>query len=219
MTGLLTGKTAVVTGGTSGIGLATAHRFIAEGAYVFITGRREPELRAAVDALGPRAVGVRGDVGVSEDLDRLYAAVAERGNGLDVVFANAGITDVARLTEVTEHHLDLLLTTNVKGIVFTVQKALPLLRDNASVILNGSIAAERGREGKRHVRGHQGRRSILRPHVGERAAGSQHPGQHRHHRNDGYTRHRQPRPTDQPRCLAGRISRQPQQRDRVGSPR
>jgi NAD(P)-dependent dehydrogenase (short-subunit alcohol dehydrogenase family) len=147
MAGLLVGKTAVITGGTSGIGLATAQKFIAEGAEVFITGRRQPELSAALDMLGPRATGVRGDVGVAEDLDRLYAAVAERGNGLDIVFANAGITEVARLEDVTEQHLDLLLTTNVKGVVFTVQKALPLLHDNASVILNGSIAADRGREG------------------------------------------------------------------------
>jgi NAD(P)-dependent dehydrogenase (short-subunit alcohol dehydrogenase family) len=102
---------------------------------------------AAADALGSQAVGVRGDVGVGEDLDRLYAAVAERGHGLDIVFANAGITDIATLADVTEQHLDLLLTTNMKGIVFTVQKALPLLRDNASVILNGSIAAARGRAG------------------------------------------------------------------------
>jgi NAD(P)-dependent dehydrogenase (short-subunit alcohol dehydrogenase family) len=113
-------------------------RFIAEGAEVFITGRRQPEPIAAVNTLGPQATGVRGDVGVSEDLDRLYATVAERGNGLDIVFVNAGIT---------EQHLDLLLTTNVKGAVFTVQKALPLLHDNASVILNGSIAGDHGREG------------------------------------------------------------------------
>lgn len=147
MPGLLSGKTAVITGGTAGIGLATAQLFIAEGAKVFITGRREAELMAAVSTLGSRATGVRGDAGVSEDLDRLYAAVAECGNGLDIVFANAGITDIARLEDVTEQHLDLLLTTNVKGVVFTVQKALPLLRDNASIILNASTAAERGREG------------------------------------------------------------------------
>jgi NAD(P)-dependent dehydrogenase (short-subunit alcohol dehydrogenase family) len=146
--GLLDGKTAVITGANSGIGLATAERFIAEGVNrVFITGRRDAELRAAAAQLGSRAVPVPGDVGTPEDLDRLYAEVGAAGRGLDVVVANAGITRVARLGEITDDDLDALLTTNIKGVVYTVQKALPHLNDGASVILIGSTTADRGRPG------------------------------------------------------------------------
>lgn len=145
--GLLDGKTAVITGGTSGIGLATAQRFTEEGARVFITGRRQAQLDAALAQLGDQAHGVRSDVGVTADLDRLYATVTRLGRGLDIVVANAGVTTVARIGEITEDQLNTLLSTNVKGVVFTVQKALPLLNDNASIILIGSITAERGREG------------------------------------------------------------------------
>jgi len=146
--GLLDHKTALVTGANSGIGLATAERFIAEGVErVFITGRRKPELDSAAAQLGPRAVTVQGDVGTPEDLDRLYAEVDAAGRGLDIVVANAGSTRVARLGEITDDDLDALLTTNVKGVVYTVQKALPLLNDGASVILTGSTTAERGRPG------------------------------------------------------------------------
>lgn len=146
--GLLDHKTAVITGGNSGIGLATAERFIAEGAArVFITGRRQSELDTAAEYLGHRAVAFRGDVGMPSDLDRLYAAVGAAGNGLDIVMANAGFTRVGRLGEITDDDLDALLTTNVKGVVYTVQKALPLLNDGASVILTGSTTADRGRAG------------------------------------------------------------------------
>lgn len=146
--GLLDHKTAVITGANSGIGLATAERFLAEGAArVFITGRRQPELDAAASTLGPRVTAVRGDVGTPEDLDRLYAEVAAAGTGLDIVMANAGSTRVARLGEITDDDLDALLTTNIKGVVYTVQKALPLLNDGASVILTGSTTADRGRPG------------------------------------------------------------------------
>lgn len=146
--GLLDDKTAVITGANSGIGLATAERFIAEGAdTVFITGRRQPELDSAAQQLGPRAIAVQGDVGTPADLDRLYAAVQDAGKGLDIVMANAGSTRVSRLGEITEDDLDALLTTNVKGVVYTVQKALPLLNDNASIILTGSTTADRGRPG------------------------------------------------------------------------
>jgi NAD(P)-dependent dehydrogenase (short-subunit alcohol dehydrogenase family) len=146
--GLLDHKTAVVTGANSGIGLATAERFIAEGAeQVFVTGRRQPELSSAATQLGPRAVPVPGDVGTPADLDRLYAEVAAAGKGLDVVVANAGSTRVARLGEISDDDLDTLLTTNVKGVVYTVQKALPLLNNGASVILIGSTTADRGRPG------------------------------------------------------------------------
>ena len=146
--GLLDHKTAVITGANSGIGLATADRFIVEGVdRVFITGRRQPELSAAAAQLGPRAVAVPGDVGTPQDLDRLYAEVDTAGKGLDVVVANAGSTRVARLGEITDDDLDALLTTNVKGVVYTVQKALPLLNDGASIILIGSTTADRGRPG------------------------------------------------------------------------
>ncbi|OBK65905.1 short-chain dehydrogenase [Mycobacterium colombiense] len=146
--GLLDNKIAVITGANSGIGLATAQRFLDEGAdRVFITGRRQPELDDAASKLAPRVTAVRGDVGKPEDLDRLYTEVAAAGNGLDIVMANAGSTRVARLGEITDDDLDALLTTNVKGVVYTVQKALPLLNDGASVILTGSTTADRGRAG------------------------------------------------------------------------
>lgn len=146
--GLLDHKSAVITGANSGIGLATAERFLAEGAdRVFITGRRQAELDAAASTFGARVTAVRGDVGTPGDLDRLYAEVAAAGKGLDIVVANAGSTRVARLGEITDDDLDALLTTNVKGVVYTVQKALPLLNDGASVILTGSTTADRGRPG------------------------------------------------------------------------
>ncbi|WP_459994199.1 SDR family NAD(P)-dependent oxidoreductase, partial [Mycobacterium avium] len=146
--GLLDRKTAVITGANSGIGLATAERFLAEGVErVFITGRRQRELEDAARQLGPRATAVRGDVGAPRDLDRLYGEVAAAGAGLDIVMANAGTTRVARLGEITDDDLDTLLGTNVKGVVYTVQKALPLLNDGASIILTGSTTADRGRAG------------------------------------------------------------------------
>ena len=142
---LLEGKTAVITGGTTGIGLATAKRFVEEGAYVFITGRRQAELETAVKELGDNATGVQGDVSKEEDLDRLYSVVADSGRRIDVVFANAAILEVARIGEITEEQLDYQLGVDFKGVVFTVQKALPLLNDGGSVILNSSNAnAERG---------------------------------------------------------------------------
>ena len=146
--GLLDHKTAVITGGNSGIGLATAERFIAEGAErVFITGRRKHELDSAAKQFGRRAIAIPGDVGNPHDLDRLYAEVGAAGKGLDVVVANAGVTRVARLGEITDDDLDALLTTNIKGVVYTVQRALPLLNDYASIILMGSSTADRGRAG------------------------------------------------------------------------
>ena len=135
---LLKGKTAVITGGTTGIGLATAKQFVEEGAYVFITGRRQAELEAAVKELGDNATGVQGDVSKAEDLDRLYAAVADSGRRLDVVFANAAVVDVARIGDITEEHFDHQFGVDLKGVVFTVQKALPLLNDGGSIILNCS---------------------------------------------------------------------------------
>jgi NAD(P)-dependent dehydrogenase (short-subunit alcohol dehydrogenase family) len=144
---LLKGKTAVITGGTTGIGLATAKRFVEEGAYVFITGRRQAELEAAVKELGDYATGVQGDVSKPEDVDRLYSAVADSGRRLDVVFANAAILEAARIGEITDEQLDYQLGVDFKGVVFTVQKSLPLLNDGGSVILNASNVAARGADG------------------------------------------------------------------------
>lgn len=127
----LSGKTALVTGGTTGIGLATARRFAAEGARVFIVGRRKPQLDAAVDAVGRAATGIQGDVSDLADLDRVYAAIAAEGHGLDVVFANAGGGELVRLEQATEEHYRATFDINVKGTLFTVQKALPLLGEGA----------------------------------------------------------------------------------------
>jgi len=142
-TNKLQGKMAVITGGTSGIGLATAKLFVKEGAYVFITGRRQKELDAAVQAIGRNVTGVQGDVARLADLDRLYEAVKTKGK-IDVVFANAGVAEFAPLGKITEEHFDKLFDTNVKGTLFTVQKALALMNDGGSIILNGSVASVKG---------------------------------------------------------------------------
>ncbi|MFI1019240.1 SDR family NAD(P)-dependent oxidoreductase [Streptomyces olivaceus] len=143
--GQLEGKTAVLTGGSAGIGLATAVRLADEGAHVFVTGRREAELEAAVKTVGAdRATAVVGDISKPADLDRLYDAVRARGRGLDVLVANAAVGAFVTLEETTEEHFDQTFGVNVRGTVFTVQKALPLLNDGASVVLVGSTAADRG---------------------------------------------------------------------------
>jgi NAD(P)-dependent dehydrogenase (short-subunit alcohol dehydrogenase family) len=142
--GKLEGKIALITGGNSGIGLATAKRFVNEGAYVFITGRREPELVAAVKEIGKNVTSVQGDVSNLSDLDRLFAQIKREKGKLDIVFANAGVARFALLGTITEDLYDSIFNTNVKGVLFTVQKALPLLPDGASVILNASIVASKG---------------------------------------------------------------------------
>ena len=142
----LAGKVALVTGGTSGIGLATAQEFARQGATVYITGRRQPELDAALDAIGHGAVGVRADSARLEDLDRVYAEIGSRSGRLDILFANAGGGDMQPLGAITEEHFDRIFGTNVRGTVFTVQKALPLLTDGASVILSGSTTTVQGTE-------------------------------------------------------------------------
>jgi NAD(P)-dependent dehydrogenase (short-subunit alcohol dehydrogenase family) len=140
----LNGKTAVITGGATGIGLAAARRFIDEGAFVFIFGRRQEALDAAVADLGPRARAVKGSVSDQADLDRLYAAVkAERGS-LDIVLANAGAGSALPLGQITAEHIDETFETNVKGVIFTVQKALPLMGEGGSIILTGSSAGTTG---------------------------------------------------------------------------
>lgn len=142
----LEGKVAVITGGNSGIGLATAKQFVAEGAQVFITGRRQKELDAAIKEIGGNVIGIQGDVSKLADLDRLFTAVKQKAGRVDVLFANAGGGEFARLGEITEEHFDKTFNINVKGLLFTVQKALPLLPDGASVILNASIAGVKGVE-------------------------------------------------------------------------
>jgi NAD(P)-dependent dehydrogenase (short-subunit alcohol dehydrogenase family) len=142
--GKLEGKIALITGGNSGIGLATAKQFVNEGAYVFITGRREPELAPAVKEIGRNITGVQGDVSNLGDLDRLFAQIKREKGKLDIVFANAGAAKVAPFGEITEEHSDWIFNINVKGLLFTVQKALPLLPDGASIILNASIVASKG---------------------------------------------------------------------------
>jgi NAD(P)-dependent dehydrogenase (short-subunit alcohol dehydrogenase family) len=142
--GKLDGKIALVTGGNSGIGLATAKEFVNEGAYVFITGRREAELARAVKEIGKNITGVQGDVSKLEDLDRLFAQIKREQGTLDIVFANAGFARYAALGSITEELYDSTFDINVKGLLFTVQKALPLLPDGASIILNASIVASKG---------------------------------------------------------------------------
>jgi NAD(P)-dependent dehydrogenase (short-subunit alcohol dehydrogenase family) len=142
----LEGKVAVITGGNSGIGLATARRFVAEGAHVFISGRRQAELDAAVAQIGRNVTGVQGDVSNLADLDRLFATVRKQQGHLDILFANAGVPALAPLGEISEEHFDKVFHINVKGPLFTVQKALPLVTDGGSIILNASIVASRGLE-------------------------------------------------------------------------
>jgi NAD(P)-dependent dehydrogenase (short-subunit alcohol dehydrogenase family) len=140
----LDGKIALITGGNSGIGLATAKRFVSEGAYVFITGRTQSKLDAAVKEIGSNVTAVQGDVANLKDLDRLFAQIQKEKGRLDIVFANAGVFQYAALEAVDEEFFDNIFNCNVKGLLFTVQKALPLLPDGASVILNGSIVGSKG---------------------------------------------------------------------------
>src|SRR5207302_5791098 len=142
--GKLEGKIALVTGGNSGISLATAKRLVSEGAYVFITGRRDAELTAAVKAIGRNVTGIQGDVSNLGDLDRLFAHIKREKGTLDIVFANAGAAKYAPFGKITEEHYDSIFDINVKGLLFSVQKALPLMPDGASIILNASIVASKG---------------------------------------------------------------------------
>jgi NAD(P)-dependent dehydrogenase (short-subunit alcohol dehydrogenase family) len=142
--GKLQGKVAVITGGTEGIGLATAKLFAKEGAHVFITGRRRKELDEAVKTIGSNVSGVQGDIAKLADLDRLYETVAAVKGRIDIVFANAGVGEFAPLGEISEEHFDKLFSVNVRGTLFTVQKALRLMNDGGSIILNGSVASAKG---------------------------------------------------------------------------
>src|SRR5882762_6319317 len=142
--GKLDGKVALITGGNSGIGLATAKRFVQEGAYVFITGRSKQKLAEAVKQVGSNVTGVQGDVAKLGDLDRLFEQIKKEKGRLDIVFANAGIAKYAPLGTISEQHFDSIFGTNVRGLLFTVQKALPLLPDGASIILNASVVGSKG---------------------------------------------------------------------------
>ncbi|HEX8590003.1 SDR family NAD(P)-dependent oxidoreductase [Pseudomonas sp.] len=140
----LAGKIALITGATSGIGLASAKAFAAQGASVFITGRRQAELDAAVAAIGSAATGIQGDIAKAEDLDRIYAQIKSQAGHLDILFANAGGGDMMPLDAITEEHFDRIFGINVRGTLFTVQKALPLLKDGSSIILTGSTTSVQG---------------------------------------------------------------------------
>ena len=143
----LDGKIAVITGGNSGIGLATAQCFVEEGAYVYIVGRRQNELDTAVNQIGKNVTGIQGDVSNLSDLDRLYDTVKQQKGRIDILFANAGIIGLLPLGSITEDHFDKIFSVNVKGLLFTVQKALPLFQNGGSIILSTSIAASKGFEG------------------------------------------------------------------------
>ena len=147
MTERLKDKIAVITGGSTGIGLATATRLAQEGSWVYLMGRRQEELDRAVRAVGPRARGLQGDVSRLDDLDRLFHQVAQEKGQIDILFANAGVAETALLEDVTEEHFDKIFDINVKGLLFTVQKALPLFRSGGSIILNASIANTKGSAG------------------------------------------------------------------------
>ncbi|MGA2420634.1 MAG: glucose 1-dehydrogenase [Candidatus Acidiferrum sp.] len=142
--GKLEGKIAVITGGTSGIGLATAERFVSEGAYVFITGRRQAELDAAAKKIGKSVTAVQGDVSNLADIDKLYSIVKKEKGRVDILFANAGGGEFAPLGSITEAHYDKTFNANVKGLLFTVQKALPLFTDGGAIVLNASIVSIKG---------------------------------------------------------------------------
>src|SRR5258707_2936567 len=142
--GKLQGKVAVITGGTEGIGLATAQLFVKEGAYVFITGRRQKESDEDVTAIGSNVTGIQWDVAKLADLDRLYETVGKVKGRIDIIFANAGVGEFVPFGKVSEQHFDKLFGINVKGTLFTVQRGLPLLNDGGSIILTGSVASIKG---------------------------------------------------------------------------
>ena len=142
----LEGKIAVITGGNSGIGLATAKRFVTEGAYVFITGRRQKQLDLAVSEIGKNVMGIQSDVSNLADIDKIYNTVKDQKNHIDIIFANAGIAQFAPLEKISEEHFDKIFRINVKGLLFTVQKLLPIFQEGGSIILNASIGSSKGVE-------------------------------------------------------------------------
>jgi NAD(P)-dependent dehydrogenase (short-subunit alcohol dehydrogenase family) len=177
MSGKLEGKVAVITGGNSGIGLATAKRFVAEGAYVFITGHRQLELDAAVKEIGHNVSAVQGDVANLADLDRLYATVKARKGRIDILFANAGSATLAPLGEITEEHFDTIFNTNGKGLLFSVQKALPLIPNGASIILNALDRGLHRQSSVQRLQRDQGRGAVVRAHMDHRFEGPENSGE------------------------------------------
>lgn len=142
----LEGKIAVITGGNSGIGLATAKRFVTEGAYVFITGRRQKQLDLAVSEIGKNVMGIQSDVSNLADIDKIYTTIKDQKNRIDIIFANAGIAQFAPLEKISEEHFDKIFSINVKGLLFSVQKLLPIFQEGGSIILNASIGSSKGVE-------------------------------------------------------------------------
>ena len=169
---LLKNKIAVVTGGSSGIGLATAKRFVEEGAYVFIAGRRQAELDKAVAEIGSNVTGVKTDIAKLDDLDRLYETVAKKGK-IDVIFAGAAFVEKTMTAAATPEHFDKTFNTNARGTYFTVQKALPYLNDGASIILVASAGKNKGLTGPQHLQRHQGGAPVICPDVDQRTQGSE----------------------------------------------
>ena len=173
----LDGKIAVITGGNSGIGLATAQRFVEEGAYVFITGRRQSEVDKAIKEIGKNVTGVQGDVSNLEDLDRLYDTVKQQKGQIDVLFANAGIMESASLGSITESHFDKIFSVNVKGLLFTVQKALPLFQDGGSIVLTASVGGSKGIQALSLYNASKARYTIVRAFLDRRFETPQDPRQ------------------------------------------
>lgn len=182
-------KVAVITGGSSGIGLATARRFIGEGASVFIFGRRKAELEKAVAQIGGNITAVQGDASEPDDLDRLYATVERTKGKVDVLFANAGVVEHRTIDQFSAEHYDLTFDINVRGLVLTVQKALPLMRDGGS----NPYRVDRRSEGAARawrLQCQQGRSPLVHPHMDDGTEGSRHPRQHDQPRRDRYPDYR-----------------------------
>ena len=177
MTGKLAGKIAVVTGGSAGIGLGIAEHFAAEGARVFITGRHQSELDKAVTAIGGNAAAIQGDTSNLADLDRIYAIIKAQAGHIDVLAANAGVYEFAALGEITEEHFDRTFNTNVRGLLFAVQKALPLLTKGSSVILTGSMGIDQRLPLLLGVQRVKGRNTLIRTRLDRRPQGTRHPRQ------------------------------------------
>jgi len=176
--GKLDGKVAVITAATSGMALATAKLFVQEGAYVFITGRRQDKLDEAVKAIGRNVTGVQGDAANLADLDRLYETVKKEKGRIDVLFASAGRGDLAKIGDVTEEQFDTTFDLNVRGTLFTVQKALPLFTDGGSIFLNGFDCKHQGFPGVWRLCRQQSRRSVIRAYVARRSQGPKDPRQY-----------------------------------------
>ena len=183
----LDGKIAVITGGNSGIGLATAQRFVDEDAYVFVNGRRQSELDGAVKQIGKNVTGLQGDVSNLEDLDRMYDTVKRQKGRIDVLFANAGIIEFLPLGSITESHFDKIFSVNVKGLLFTVQKALPLFQDGGSIILSASVELIQRIRRVQCLQRNQGRHPILRAFLDCRSEATHDPRQRHQSWSDRHT--------------------------------